>query len=285
LVAHRPLDAVLVGTPSGVHAEHALVAAREGVHALVEKPLDITVAKVDELLAESDRSSAKVGVFFQDRTAPDLVWLKQLIDSGGLGAPVIASTSVRWYRPPEYYAGSTWRGTKALDGGGALMNQGTHSVDLLLWLFGDVARVSATARTALHSIEVEDTLVASMEFANGAVGTFEVTTAAYPGFPRRMAFTGTEGSVVVEGDRVTEVSLRTAPPSPPPQRVGNASASSSSPVVADVEGHKRVLRDFVDAIREDRAPLCDGRDGRRSVALAEAMYESARTHQVVEVSR
>ena len=283
LVSHRPLDAVLVGTPSGVHAEHALAAVRQGLHALVEKPLDITLAKVDALLAESAQRGTTIGVFFQDRTAPDLVWLKHLIESGGLGTLVIASTSVRWYRPPEYYAGSKWRGTKALDGGGALMNQGTHSVDLLLWLFGDVARVSSFARTALHRIEVEDTLVASLEFRNGAVGTFEVTTAAYPGFPRRMAFTGTEGSVVVEGDRVTEVALRTTPATPPPQRAGNTSASSSSPVVADVEGHKRVLRDFVAAVRDGGAPLCDGREGRRSVALAVAMYESARTGNVVEL--
>ena len=284
LVSHPALDAVLVGTPSGVHAEHALAAARRGVHVLVEKPLDVRTARIDELLAECTRSRVTCGAFLQDRTAPDLVWLKGLIESSQMGALVIASASVRWYRPPEYYAGSQWRGTWALDGGGALMNQGIHSVDLLLWLFGDVARVGAFTKTAHHRIEVEDTAVATMEFANGAVGTLEVTTAAYPGFPRRMSFSGSEGSVVIEGDRVSSVALRTAPSTPPPQQVGNASASASSPVVADVQGHRRVLEDFISAVREGRAPLCSGADARRSVALIEAIYESARINRIVALS-
>lgn len=280
LLAHRPLDAVLVGTPSGLHAEHGIAAAKQGLHVLIEKPLDVSTARVDALVDACRRAGVTLGVIFQDRTAPDLVWLKQLVTDGALGAQVMASVSVRWYRPPAYYAGSEWRGTRALDGGGALMNQGIHSVDLLLWLLGDVARVSAFTRTALHAIEVEDTVVAGLDFAGGALGTLEVTTAAYPGLPRRLVLTGSEGTVVVEGDRVVRVDLR-SPTAPPPQGEPTISASASSPVVADVQGHGRVLADFVSAARERRAPLCDGGEGRRSVALVEAIYRAAATNAVV----
>ena len=161
------------------------------------------------------------------------------------------------------------------------MNQGIHTVDLLLWLFGPVTRVSAVTKTALHTIDVEDTVVATLEFSNGAVGTLEVTTAAYPGLPRRLELTGTEGTVIVEADRVTRVALRTTPDELLPQHAGNANASASSPVVSDVQGHRRVLEDFVRALRDGRAPMCDAREARRSVELIEAIYQSAATHAPV----
>jgi UDP-N-acetyl-2-amino-2-deoxyglucuronate dehydrogenase len=283
--AHATLDAfldaapevVVVGTPSGLHADHAVAAARRGIHVLVEKPLDVSTARVDALLEEADRAGARVGVIFQDRTAPALAWLKRAIDAGALGRVFLTSARVRWYRPPEYYGGSRWRGTWALDGGGALMNQGVHTVDLLLWLLGDVARVSAAARTAMHKIEVEDTAVACIELVSGGVATLEATTAAYPGFPRRLEISGTEGTVVVESDRIVSADLKNPPPEPPPQDAGNTNAAASSPIVSDVRGHRRVLEDFLRAVREGGTPLCDGRDGRRSVELVEAIYTSART--------
>jgi predicted dehydrogenase len=280
----QPMDAVIVGSPSGVHAEHAMAAAARGLHVLVEKPLDVATARVDALLEACDRAGVRLGVIFQDRTAPDLVWLRRQIAAGVLGRILLVSARVKWYRPPEYYAGSRWRGTWALDGGGALMNQGIHTVDLLLWLLGDVARVQAVTRTALHAIEVEDTAVATLEFAAGAVGTLEATTAAYPGFARCAEITGTEGTVVVEHDRVVGVHLRAEPPEPAPNSDANTNASASSAVVSDVRAHRRVIENFVDAVRTGAPLLCDGRDGRRSVALVEAVYESARTGAPVQVS-
>jgi predicted dehydrogenase len=163
------------------------------------------------------------------------------------------------------------------------MNQGAHTVDLLLWLFGSVARVSAVAATALHRIEVEDTIVATLEFENGAIGTLEVTTAAFPGLARRMALTGAGGTVVVEGDRVTFSALHHPPATDAPRHAGNTSASASSPVVSDVRGHRRILEDFVAAVRERRAPRCDGVEGRRSVALIEAIYRAAALRAAVAV--
>src|SRR5262249_18654654 len=221
------------------------------------------------------KARVKLGVFFQDRTAPDIIKLKKAIDDGNLGKPILISASVRWYRPPEYYKSSRWRGTWALDGGGALMNQGIHTVDLLLWLFGDVTRVGAKAKTALHDIEVEDTVVASLEFASGAIGNLEATTSAYPGFSRRLEMTFSQGTIVIENDRMRSVNLLTpvdelsaAPPADHDER-------AASPVISDTRGHRAIMEDFIRAITTDGSPLCDGQEGRRSVMLAEQIYESA----------
>ncbi|MBW3627730.1 MAG: Gfo/Idh/MocA family oxidoreductase [Gemmatimonadetes bacterium] len=274
---HPDLDVVLLGSPSGLHADQGIAAARRGLHVLSEKPLDIGTQKVDLLIQECDSAGVKLGVFFQDRTSPDIAWLKRLIDAGGLGDPILASARVKWYRPPEYYAGSRWRGTWALDGGGALMNQGVHTADLLLWLFGDVRSVYAQTRTALHDIEVEDTAIACLTFASGAVGTLEATTAAYPGYPRRLELTGTNGTVVLESDRVISADLHSPPAEAPPAAEGSKNASASSATVSDVSGHRRVLEDFLSSVTNGGTPESDGREGRRSVALIEAIYASART--------
>lgn len=280
LVQAKP-DVVLIGSPSGVHAEHAIAAARQGCHVLVEKPLEITTERVDRIIEECDRAGVQLGVFFQDRTAPDIAWLKRMLEAGALGRVHLAAASVRWYRPPEYYGGSKWRGTWALDGGGALMNQGIHTVDLLLWLLGDVERLYAQTRTAVHDIEVEDTVAACLEFAGGGVATLEAATSAYPGFPRTITLSGSEGTVVLEHDRIRSVDLRTPPPEPAPGALGTQNASSSSPVVSDVSGHRRVVEDFLRSIDTGTRPLCDGRDGRRSVRLVEAIYHSSREGQAV----
>jgi predicted dehydrogenase len=277
-LGHRPMDLVAIGTPSGVHAEQAIAAAKRGLHVLVEKPVDVSTARIDALIEEADRSRVKVGVFFQDRLKPDVVRLKTLMDSGALGTPVLAAGRVKWYRPPEYYGDSRWRGTWALDGGGALMNQGIHTVDVLLWLMGQVVRISARTATRLHRIEVEDTAVAMLEFANGALGVLEATTSVYPGYARRIEITGSEGTAILEGDTLVALDLRNAA-SASGVAVSKAAAptvASSSPVVADASAHQRVLEDFIAAIHADRVPACDARDGRKSVAIVEAIYGSAR---------
>jgi UDP-N-acetyl-2-amino-2-deoxyglucuronate dehydrogenase len=275
------LDLVIIGSPSGRHAEQGIAAARRGLHVLVEKPVDISTARVDALLAEVDRAGVKLGVCFQDRLHPDINATKALVDAGRLGRPVLASGRVKWYRPPEYYAGSRWRGTWELDGGGALMNQAIHTVDLLLWMFGPVARVYASTATRVHAIEVEDTAVAVLEFASGALGTIEATTSVYPGYARRIELTGAEGTIVIEHDRVVRSDMQSGEPAVVSTAGGDVNASASSAKVSDTRAHQRIIRDFVNAIETGGTPVCDGRDGRRSVALVEAIYASARTHQPV----
>ena len=168
-------------------------------------------------------------------------------------------------------------------GGGALINQGVHTVDLLLWLMGDVKRVQATAITALHEIPFEDTVVATLEFTSGAIGTLEATTAAYPGYNRRVELTGSEGTVILEQDRIISADLRTSRTSFVTSTENN-NASASSPVVSDTGGHKRILEDFLQAIESNGTPRCDGREGRRSIRLVEAIYESSVTSRPVTIS-
>jgi UDP-N-acetyl-2-amino-2-deoxyglucuronate dehydrogenase len=278
---HKPMDMVAIGSPSGLHAEQGIAAARHGLHVLVEKPIDVKTELANALIAECERANVKLGVFFQDRTAPDLRKLSELINAGRIGKPISVSASVKWYRPPEYYSQSRWRGTIALDGGGALINQGVHTVDLLLWLMGDVAKVYGRAITALQKIEVEDTVVALLEFTNGAIGTLEAATSIYPGYPRRLELTGSEGTIIVQDDHIISADLREPLPHLQESELRSFSIRSTSPVVSDVSGHRRILEDFVRAIETDGTPLCDGHEALRSLNLVRAIYESSRTGQTV----
>jgi predicted dehydrogenase len=282
LVRHRPLDAVLIGSPSGLHAAQGIAAARQGLHVVTEKPIDIGLEQADALIAECEKAGVKLGVFFQDRFSPAFVRLKQAIGEGALGRPLLASARVKWWRPPEYYSGSKWRGTRSLDGGGALINQAIHTVDLLLWLLGDVKRVAARSATAFHAMEGEDILVATLDFASGALATLEATTAAFPGYARQVEISGTEGTVVLQQDRIFAADLKTPRPDLASEPA-DTNASARSPVVSDVRGHRAALEDFLDAVRTGRAPRCDGREGRRSLALVEALYRSARTGAPVDL--
>jgi UDP-N-acetyl-2-amino-2-deoxyglucuronate dehydrogenase len=286
MLARRPLDVVAIGTPSGLHAEHGIQAASHGLHVLVEKPLDVTTARADALIGAAARAGVTLGVIFQDRLKPDVARLKALVDGGRLGTPILASGRVKWYRPPSYYRDSRWRGTHALDGGGALMNQGVHTIDLLLWLFGPIRRVFAKTIAALHAIEVEDTAVAVIEFANGAIGTLEAATSVYPGYSRQIELTGSNGTARLDGDDLAAVDLQDARDDERPtrrERDRAVTASAASPVVADAADHVRVFQDFIRAVAERRAPCCDGASGRQSVRLVEAMYESARTSLPVDI--
>jgi len=270
-LSHRPLDFVAIGSPSGLHAEQGIAAARHGLHVLTEKPLDINLHRSDALIDAANQSGVKLGVFFQDRFKTDLLRVKDWLTAGILGKPILLDARVKWFRPPAYYGDSRWRGTLALDGGGALINQAIHTVDLLLWYFGDVAAVQAVRKTALHDIEAEDTLVAALEFKNGALATLQAATSVFPGYPRRLELTGSEGTVIIEHDRLIAADLR----NPPPDFHGTGddrNLSASSPAVNDVRGHRAVLADFVRAIQTSSVPRCPGSEGRRSVALVEAIY-------------
>jgi UDP-N-acetyl-2-amino-2-deoxyglucuronate dehydrogenase len=274
-LAHRPMDLVVIGSPSALHAEQGIAAAETHLHVLVEKPIDVTLEKGRAFVAAAERAGVRLGVLFQDRLKPELVRLREFVAQGGLGRVLLASARVKWHRPPEYYTASHWRGRRALDGGAALINQGVHTVDLLLWLLGDVTRVKGLAATTLHAIESEDVALALLEFASGASATFEATTAAWPGYPRRVEISGTEGTVVVEGDRVTAADLRRAAPNLVSSGAeGAVSAQTAS--VADATPHRRMVEDFVRAIETGAAPACDGREGLRSLAVVEAVYRAAR---------
>jgi predicted dehydrogenase len=272
-LSQQPMDMVMIGSPSGVHAIQAIEAVRRGLHVLTEKPMDISTKRADALIEAADKAGMKVGVIFQDRLKPDIRQLRRSISNGDLGKITLVDARVKWYRPPEYYSKSPWRGSFALDGGGALMNQGVHTVDLLLWLFGDVSKIHASVRTALHAIEAEDTAIAILEFARGPLCTLLATTAAYPGYPRRVEITGSEGTVILEDDRIVASNLRASTSTPAKAFVKDEGAASH--VVNDVRGHKAILEDFIYAVEHNGTPACDAREGRKSIELIEFIYRAA----------
>jgi UDP-N-acetyl-2-amino-2-deoxyglucuronate dehydrogenase len=283
-LAHQPMEIVLIGSPSGLHAEQGMATARRGLHVLSEKPLDISLPKADALIVAARNADVKLGVFFQDRCKPDILGVKNAVDAGALGRPILADARVKWYRPPEYYAKSRWRGTLALDGGGALINQAVHTLDLMLWIFGDVKSIQAMSKTALHAIEAEDTLTALLEFGNGALGVLQATTSVFPGYPRRLELSGSEGTIIIEQDHLLAADLRDPAANLLSRSEADANLSSSSPVVSDARGHQAVLENFLEAIRINSEPRCNGEEGRRSVAVVQAIYEACRTGKRVDIA-
>jgi predicted dehydrogenase len=284
LLARRDVDAVCICTPSGAHATQTIAAARAGKHVLVEKPMALTVADADAMIAACATAGVRLGVALQRRTEPAYQAVRSAIEAGSLGELVLGLALIPYHRTQAYYDSAPWRGTWAEDGGGALMNQGIHIADLLLWFMGDVEEVQARTATMAHSIEVEDDLTASVRFKSGALGSILATTAAAPGFPHRVEVYGTRGGVQLEAEAVVRWEGEAAPAVDASLRPGAAAAGAgSSPTGLAPTGHARILADFVAAIREGRPPLVPGEEGRRSLQLVLAVYEAARNGTAVRI--
>jgi predicted dehydrogenase len=278
LLAHPDVDVICLATPSGQHAAQAIAAARAGKHVLVEKPLALTLADADAMIKTCDAAGVQLGVLLQRRADPVFRRIKAAVDVGDLGELTLGLVTIPYHRSQAYYDQAAWRGTWALDGGGVLMNQGIHLVDLLIWVMGDPVAVQATATTLHRHIEVEDTLCATLRFANGALATITATTTAAPGFPHRIELYGTQGSIQVEGELVTRWELSDASTEvvdPPQVERAGAVGAGSDPRGIAVGGHVSLFRDFVHAIREDRSPLVGGIEGRRSLAVVCSIYGAA----------
>jgi UDP-N-acetyl-2-amino-2-deoxyglucuronate dehydrogenase len=275
LLARPDVNAVCICTPSGHHAEQAIKAARAGKHVLVEKPIALTLDDADAMIAACREAGVRLGVALQRRTDPVCRALHDAIRAGELGQLVLGSATVPYYRQPSYYQSADWRGTWQLDGGGALINQGIHLVDLLLWLMGGEAQVvGATGGAAFHHIEVEDNIVAALAFSSGARGTIAATTAAAPGFPHRVEIYGTRGGAQIEGDALIRWEGE-APRIRPELPAAVDAGSGASATGLGIQGHTLLLQDFVAAIREGREPLVSGEEGRRSLALVLDIYRAA----------
>lgn len=287
LVARPDVDIVCVTTPSGAHLEPALAAIRAGKHVVVEKPIEITVERVDELLQAADAAKVKVAAIFQSRFGTGARTVKAALDAGRFGKLVLCSAYVKWHRAADYYRG--WKGTLKLDGGGAVMNQGVHAVDLLQWFAGMPEEVFAWKTRRVHAgIEAEDTAAATLRFASGALGSIEATTAAYPGFNKRIELCGSNGSAILEDDRILAWEFRE--PKPEDAAIKAASqgvdmgSGASVPDKINFYGHQLQLQDLVDAVRENRRPAVEGREARNAVALIRAIYASADRGAPVKVS-
>ena len=277
------IDIVNVTTPSGLHAQVGIAAAKAGKHVIVEKPIDVTLEKADALIRACRAAGVKLSSISQHRFDQAIVDLKQAIAANKLGRLNFGAAHTKWYRAQEYYDGDAWRGTWALDGGGALMNQGIHYVDLLQYCMGPVSEVFAYAATRVHvRIEVEDIVVASLKFKSGALGFLEGNTAAYPGFCARLDVYGDDGGVIIEDDVVKDWKLRSSETYQVTGEVGTPISGSSSAYIWE-EGHRRQIEDVVEAIRQDRPVFIPGEEGRKPLEIILAIYESARTGRPVSL--
>jgi UDP-N-acetyl-2-amino-2-deoxyglucuronate dehydrogenase len=283
MLADPAINVITICTPSGVHEEPAVAAARAKKHVLVEKPLEITLDRCDAIINACQEAGVLLGTIFPSRFAPANLALKAAIDAGRFGRVTLADTYVKWWRSQEYYDSGAWRGTWQLDGGGAYMNQAIHNVDLLYWLMGDVDQVCGLTATLAHDrIEVEDVGTAIVRFKNGALGTLEATTSAYPGLLKRTEIHGTKGSAIVEQDDVLLWDFHAPSGDDAGIRERFARKPGSTGGAADPKaiahtGHLRQFEDFVAAIQTGGRPAVDGREGRKSVELILAIYESAKT--------
>lgn len=290
-LARPDVDAVSIATPSGYHVEMALAALAAGKHVIVEKPIDVGVEAADRLVSAAAASDRTVTVIAQHRFDPASAVVHAAIVAGSFGRLTSGVASLSWWRSQGYYDSGDWRGTWALDGGGALMNQGVHTLDLLVWLLGDPVSVTASAGLLAHGgIEVEDTVVATVTFASGALGAVHATTAAYPGLSSRVQVHGTRGSAVIDDDELVFFHARTGDRDAPaygsglsdnqadlvlPDQPGKQGTAGADPAALS-DAHTHQYLDFLDAIEEGRDPLVTVAQARRTVATIAAIYDSAR---------
>ncbi len=302
MLAGEQLDVVIICTPSGLHGEQVCQVMRSGRHVIVEKPMEISHAAIEEMLRVQQESGVKLAVISQHRFDPASLQVHDLVEEQAFGRLVLGNVIVPWWRSQAYYDSGKWRGTWQLDGGGVLMNQSIHSIDLLQWFMGPVRSIYAYTDTLAHRMETEDVAVAVLRFANGALGTIAATTGAYPGVTTRIEIFGDKGSAVIEDDNLSYLHLAREDS----QEIGaygiaqdksgshdksgsyreskkadTAGSTAQNPAALSFRGHALQIADMIRAIREDGTPLVDGQAARRPVEIILGIYESARTHKEV----
>ena len=287
------IDVVNILTPSGLHGEMTIDAARAGKHVIVEKPMDISLEKAREMIQVCRENQVKLCVISQHRFDPSSIRLKSDIKSGQFGKTVLGQVSINWYRPQRYFTESPWRGTWKMNGGGVLINQGIHTIDLLQFFMGEVESVYAHTDILAHqNIEVEDVAVATVKFKNGAFGTIVGTTAAYPGLSARLEIIGTNGTAVIENDTLTKYYLRPDDDDEPGNAVNlaesiNDSTNLNYASAADQlngTSHRLQFIDMIDAIKNDREPLVNGVEGYKALEVIKAIYRSSESGKPVLLS-
>ncbi len=293
MLAREELDVVDVCTPSGLHGDHACRVMRSGRHVIVEKPMEITQSALDEMRRVQGETGVRLAVISQHRFDEASREVHDLVTQGALGRLVLGNAQIPWWRSQAYYESGKWRGTWALDGGGSLMNQSIHSIDILLWLMGPVKSVYAHTDTLAHQMETEDVAAAVLRFQSGALGTIAASTAAYPGVITRIEIFGDRGSAIIENDRLATLDLArdreqevgpygASPKARQPVSPDAGTASSAAAVPAGT--HAMQIADMIHAIRTGDRPLVDAEEGRRPVEVILAIYESARTGKEVALS-
>ena len=283
----RDVDVVCVCLPSGLHAEVGAQAAAAGKHVVVEKPIDVSLDAADRLIAACRANGVKLTVISQHRFAPGIRRLREAAEAGRLGRLVLGDAVVKWYRGHQYFESAGWRGTWEMDGGGVLVNQAIHYVDLLRWVMGPVDRVFGRCATTSHRIAVEDVAVAALAFRGGGLGMIEASTSAYPGFLERLEVTGTDGTVIVEDDEIAAWELRDERGDVGPYglRLPRASRGHSPEAHAErlVAGHRAQLGDLLESVATGRDPAATGENARSVLEIVLAVYRSAREGREVRL--
>jgi UDP-N-acetyl-2-amino-2-deoxyglucuronate dehydrogenase len=289
MLADPEVDVVTICTPSGAHLEPAVAAAQAGKHVVVEKPLEVTLARCDKLIETCKKNRVKLATIFPSRFHRASREMKGAVDAGRFGRITLAEAYVKWFRTQAYYDSGAWRGTWKLDGGGALMNQAIHSIDLLTWMAGPVVEIRAQVATLAHErIAVEDTAVATLRFQSGALGVIEATTAAWPGYLKRIEVHGSTGSAAMEEEDVVQWDFEKTIRSDAAvrKRMGERTSTgggAANPAAIGHHGHREQLADFLAAIDENRPPAIDGAEGRRAVEIILGIYQAAETGRPVSL--
>ena len=287
MLADPDVQVVTICTPSGAHMEPAVQAAEAGKHVIVEKPLEITLDRCDRIIQACESNGVTLGTIFPSRFHRSSQLLKQAVESGRFGHLTLGDSYVKWFRTQEYYDSGAWRGTWQLDGGGALMNQAIHSVDLLTWLMGPAKSITAHTATLAHErIEVEDVAIATIQFQSGALGVIEATTAAFPGYLKRIELHGSSGSAVMEEEDIVKWDFAEETPEDAKLKEEMAGATQTGGGAADPaaighHGHTELFRDVLHAIESGGTPAVDGHEGRRSVEIILAIYQAAEQQSAV----
>jgi UDP-N-acetyl-2-amino-2-deoxyglucuronate dehydrogenase len=289
-LAHPGLDIVSLCTPSGAHLEHSLAAAKAGKHVIAEKPLEITPERCDKIIAACESAKVSLAGIFQSRFSEVAGIVKKAVDQGRFGTLVLGDAYVKWFRSQEYYDDGGWHGTQSLDGGGALINQAIHAIDLLQWFMGPVESVQAFTGTIGHKrIEVEDNAVAALRFRNGAFGVIVGSTSVYPGFLKRIEISGTKGSVILEEETLKAWDFAEGLPEDKEIREkfgagAETGGGAADPAAISFEGHRRQFEEFITALEQGRSPLVDGREAKKAVEIIQAIYTSAKKGKPVRLS-
>ena len=275
------IDAVLLLTPPSTHLELVERSAAAGKHVLLEKPVEVSLARARRAVEAMERAGLRLGIVLQHRFRNASRRLAGLMAEGALGPLVSGSAWIRWWRPPEYYA-QPGRGMKARDGGGVLTTQAIHTLDLFQSLAGPIRHVAAFAVTSpLRAIDTEDIAAAAVRFANGAIGSIDATTVAYPGFPERIELACRDATAVIEGETLE---VRYKDSRHVRETGGENRSGGADPMAFSHEAHKALVSDFLDALDEGREPMVSGREALRVQVLIEAILESAATGRAVEIS-
>ena len=289
LLSNPAVDVITICTPSGAHMEAAVAAAKAKKHIIVEKPLEITLKRCDAIIDACQKHRVKLFTIFPSRFHQSSQLLKKAVTAGKFGRLTMGDAYVKWFRTQEYYDSGAWRGTWELDGGGALMNQAIHNVDLLSWLMGPVVEITAQADMLAHKrIDVEDVVVATLRFSNGALGVIEATTAAYPGALKKIEVHGTLGSAAIEEEDIVtwEFSKMTRADKALIGKMAGVTKTgggAADPAAIGHHAHASLFRDAIKSIKGQGSNSIDGREGRRSVEIILGIYKAAASGKAVQL--